>query len=235
MKTLLGRLRLCVLFSMLSTVLIGPGLASAQSSSPWATPLAVTPGSDAVLYEATEDMRLLGGRLIHRKAISSLMGVARPGTPLCPMTTNCTMNATGSDNINLATGLGTASGSFTVVVQGDNPTDSPELVVMTGRFSGNMDFSPALNGIPYGTITGKLTVDGARGAIPFTGTFRMPVLPPVFDLTCVTTNPDPFACITGWGAPSYLTDPAAFPFGFAPLKANEFALGWPTVKFEIKF
>ncbi len=84
--------------------------------------------ADAQLYELTENMRLVGGKLVHRKATSELMGLAKAGTPLCPMPVGappCTINATGSDDISLATGLGNFGGTFTVAVQGDNATDSP--------------------------------------------------------------------------------------------------------------
>src|SRR5213594_4170250 len=68
-----------------------------------------------------------------------LMGFAAKGSPLCPTSLleqlgakhlidpatfpQCTINATGSDDVSLATGVGTLSGQFTVVVQGDNPVD----------------------------------------------------------------------------------------------------------------
>src|SRR5205814_4357736 len=95
-------------------------------------------------YEMTENMKLTSqGRFEHRKATSELIGTADAGTPLCPPgliaavnrgATSCTINATGSDNINLRTGLGDFSGTFTSVVQGDNLVDSPEFVVMRGSF-----------------------------------------------------------------------------------------------------
>src|ERR1700682_3296553 len=101
-----------------------------------------------------------------RVATSELMGFAMTGTPLCPQAlidqvspgaTFCTLNATGRDNISIFTGLGQFGGTFSVVVQGDNPVDSPELVVAKGKFRGKMDFSPAvLNMIPLGSVTGKL-------------------------------------------------------------------------------
>ena len=105
--------------------------------------------ADAQLYELTENMRLVGGKLVHRKATSELMGLAKAGTPLCPMPVGappCTINATGSDDISLATGLGNFGGTFTVAVQGDNATDSPEFVIAKGKFHGKMDFSPAVLG-----------------------------------------------------------------------------------------
>ena len=203
---------------MLSAALVGPGAAAAQMA-----PLdTVVPGTGATLYEMNENMQLKGKKLVHRKAVSQLMGVAAQNTPLCPLTLPpgmvCTVNAEGKDNINLATGLGKFNGTFTVVVQGDNNTDSPEFVVASGKFAGDMDFSPAiLLGIPYGTVVGKMTMDGTGAKIPFTGTFRLPFTVP------------------GLGN-LYLINPAQFPTGgFALINLNEYALGYPTVRFEIKF
>jgi hypothetical protein len=238
MRRLLGTHLAWSAVAMLAGALMFPGVGRAQTTPEWATPPALAPGSDVTLYEASEDMRLAGKKLVHRKATSSLMCVARPGTPLCPSTSTgvCTVNALGSDNVDVATGLGSVSGTFTVVTQGDNPTDSPELTVLKGTFSGDMDFSPALvHGVPYGTVTGKMNLDGKGGKVAFTGTFRLPVNPPVFDLACLASHSDPLACVTGYGSPSYLTNPAAFPFGWTAVAPNEYALGWPTVRFEIKF
>jgi hypothetical protein len=169
---------------------------------------------DAVLYELTENMTLKhfkdGGTA--RQATSSLMGTAQPGTALCPMPVVCMVNATGSDDINFATGLGTFKGKFTTVVQGDNAVDSPEFVVLKGSFSGRMDFSPALiHGVPYGTVVGELRVEKG-GRYPFTGVFYLPF---VFE-----------------------GDPAQTAFylhgaGVMPVAQHERALGFPTVKFTI--
>ena len=169
--------------------------------------------ADAQLYELTENMKLVGGKLVHRKATSELMGTANANTPLCPFPVTCTVNATGSDNINLATGLGTFGGTFTVVFQGDNLVDSPEFVVAKGKFHGKMDFSPAiLGGVPLGTVVGKMVLDGNGGTVPFTGTFRLPFVFP--------------------GYPAlYLLDDGSV----VPVAANEHALGYPTVRFEISF
>ena len=175
--------------------------------------------ADATLYELTENMKLTSGKVVHRKATSELMGTASAGTPLCPMPVGypaCTINATGSDNISLATGLGNFGGSFTVVVQGDNPVDSPEYVIAKGKFSGKMDFSPAiLYGAPYGTVVGKMQLDGVRGHVPFTGTFFLPF---------------PFR-----GAEYYLDFNPTNPWGVVPVADNQRALGYTTVKFEITF
>src|SRR5947208_8882746 len=116
--------------------------------------------ADATLYELTENMKLVGKDSPRRRATWELMGTANAGTPLCPMPVGappCTINATGSDDISLATGLGNFGGTFTVAVQGDNVTDSPEFVIAKGKFHGKMDFSPAvLGGLPLGTAVGRM-------------------------------------------------------------------------------
>jgi len=107
----------------------------------------------AKLYELTENMSLKGRKNAFRRATSELAGFAKVGTPLCPQAlvdfyspgaTFCFLNATGTDNISTQTGLGTFNGTFTVVVQGDNPVDSPERVIAKGRFLGDMNFAPAI-------------------------------------------------------------------------------------------
>ena len=179
--------------------------------------------ADATLYELTENMKLVGKDSPRRRATSELMGTANAGTPLCPMPVGappCTINATGSDNISLVTGLGKFSGTFTVVVQGDNLVDSPEFVIAKGKFSGKMDFSPAvLGGIPYGTVVGTLDPNGGghRDQVRFKGTFFLPFVFP----------DDP-------SATAYYLD-FTNGFGVVPVADNERALGYPTVKFEINF
>lgn len=149
---------------------------------------------DAALYEVTEDMYLKdssgnfvtspvpGGR---RMAVAQLSGWAKVGTPLCPSwvlninpgTKRCTVNASGADDLSLATGQGTLKGTYAVVVQGDNKADAPEFVIMTGTFKGDADLSLAFAGTaPLGFINnGVATIDGYAGsAFAFTGTFRLP-------------------------------------------------------------
>src|SRR5262245_21845815 len=141
---------------------------------------------DAALYETTENLSLKALLSGSRKATSSsLLGFARRGSALCPdalvmaakpAAQFCTLNSTGSDNISLTTGLGLFTGTLSVVVQEVNqltgqPTpDSPEVVIATGRFSGKMDFRPAIVGVddghggvmqlPLGSVVGHLTLDG---------------------------------------------------------------------------
>jgi hypothetical protein len=208
----------------------------------------------ARLYEMTENMRITSrGDFTQRRATSELIGTADVGTPLCPpalvaalspQAKACTINATGSDNINLATGLGDFVGTFTVVVAGDNPVDSPEWVVLTGTFKGKMDFSPAvLLGIPLGHVTGTLQTKSVRGnnrssaAFPFTGTFRLPFVLPVPDQALFGDALLPLAPmdrydLTRTTRPLYLLDDMA---NVMPVQASEFGAGWATVKFEINF
>jgi hypothetical protein len=229
----------------------------------------VANAADAALYEMTENMRITArGKFERRKATSELLGTAKLGTPLCPTelvamvnpgATACTINATGSDNISLRTGRGIFGGTFTVVVQGDNASDSPEFVVARGSFSGRMDFSPAiLHEIPLGSVTGTMRINGTRGAIPFTGTFRLPFVLnslPVPDgqggTVEVPCGPMTMPCdaslfgplplplqpmerydlVTGT-RPLYLMDDLA---NIVPVQSSEFGAGWAAVKFEISF
>ena len=120
-----------------AVAVVAPSYAAAQPP---------VPASGAVLYEMTENLSLKALQKGQRRATSQLLGVALPGTPLCPATAvntagYCVINATGSDNINLnpdsvSFGKGNFGGTFTVVVPGDNPTDGPELVV--GRTTSNV-------------------------------------------------------------------------------------------------
>jgi hypothetical protein len=233
----------------------------------WMSTPAIVSAADARLYEVTENMRMTGsGKFAHRKATSHLIGSADIGTPLCPVArtgalnpyaSTCTVNATGSDNINLATGLGDFRGAFTVVLQGDNPVDSAELVVMKGTFRGRMDFSPAvLFGIPLGYVTGTLA-DDQGGTFPFTGTFRLPFVLtslPLADgngrtvsVQCGAALPcdamafggaaTPLSPMSNYNLvaatrPLYLLDDLAT---VVPLMPNEFGYGWGMVKFEISF
>ena len=185
----------------------------------------------------------------HRKAVSALLGFAVRGTPLCPeelmpvvdpLPAYCVLNATGSDNISLTTGFGQFRGTVTVVVQeivkGIPTPDSPEVVIARGRFTGMMDFRPAIkHQVPLGSVDGKLSLDGLSTGVPFSGVFRLPFLhPPLAALRCIDDKGDPLE-----NAPLYLTDPASFgippTLGVSCVADNEMAIGYPTVRFEISF
>jgi len=221
--------------------------------------------ADARLYEMTENLKLTGHKVVHRKATSELLGTADLGTPFCPErlvkavnpgAKSCTVNATGSDDISFANGLGPFTGTFTVVVQGDNTADSPEFVVMKGTFKGKMDFSPAiLHMIPLGSVVGKMQVDGGR-TFPFTGTFRLPFVIEGVDAKGApcTPGPDDKSCfpvndaavfgntplpltpmerydLSTMTRPLYLLDDGSV----LPVGSSEFGGGWAAVRFEINF
>jgi hypothetical protein len=183
---------------------------------------------DVMLYEATEDMRLTAS---HRQATSALMGFAAVNTPLCPPSLTspqggdmCVVNATGSNNIKLSSGIGPVHGDFRVVTQDANPFDIEEVVELRGDFRGTMDLS--LTGVTgLGTMDATLTVEGGkgnkgkkgnRGNTPFRGVVRIPV-PCGTDFCYVTSGPD--------GSPT----------GVQPLESHEYALGRPMVRLDIYF
>ncbi|PYP94217.1 MAG: hypothetical protein DMD38_16200 [Gemmatimonadetes bacterium] len=220
---------------LLLVLMFGPAPALAKEVLSTADP-------DVVLYEVTEDMYLKdaasnfvasvvpGGR---RTAVAQLSGWAKVGTPLCPWSvlslspnaTHCTLNATGGDDLSLATGKGTLGGTFAVVVQGDNPVDAPEFVIMTGTFSGDADLSLSLTDqAPIGFITnGVATIDGVPEAtFTFAGTFRLP-----FALDEHGRHHKPRR-----GRDAFYLNAQS-----RPVKVNddERSLGWPTVRLEIDF
>jgi hypothetical protein len=192
----------------------------------------------ARLYEVTENMKLMAkGAEIDRVATAQLLGFADRGTPLCPEElagdNGCVINATGEDVVSLGNGQGIVRGRFTVVAHGDNPVDAPELVVLRGRFKGTMDFSPALlRGLPYGTVTGHFRV--SQQTLPFSGIFRLPVL--VFvdpaGRPCDPTKQSP--CVQITPRPVYLIDPDQ-PGSFVEVADTEYAIGFPTVRFDVEF
>jgi hypothetical protein len=196
---------------MFTAMVMAPSYAVAEPPVP-------PPGASysAVLYELTENLSLRALTRGQRRATSQLQGVALVGTPLCPAVIAgaapyCIVNATGSDNISLATGKGNFGGTFTIVTPYDNPTDGPELVVGRGHFSGKMDFSPALsNTAPLGTVDGEVGVNGSR-PVKFIGTFRLPMGP---------------------ASHAYYLGPD---WNWVDVQPNEQALGYATVKFEISF
>jgi hypothetical protein len=208
------------------------------------------------LYELTESMTIVGkAPRQQRVATSQLMGFAQPGTPLCSpevasspaavtalskTTTRCVINATGSDVVSLRSGQGTLRGRLTVVIQGDNLVDSPELIVTTGAFRGEMDLSPAiLHQIPFGLAEGVVTLEGGQ-TISFRATFRLPFDGnelvqgiPLRDLLCPGSSPNPEL----WGADiKYLATAGGVPNGQCiDVLPWELALGFPMVRLDIDF
>jgi hypothetical protein len=143
-------------------------------------PAAAQTSPGATLYGVTENYRVVGGGVQHRIAEGALSGSAQLGTPFCPQNlaaklpagaTHCPINATGADDINLTTGQGTLGAVITPVTTGDNPFAAPELILDRVAVSGKIDFSPALSGLPFGTVEGR--VDGRNR---FTGVFMQPFL-----------------------------------------------------------
>jgi hypothetical protein len=149
----------------------------------------VVPNSDATLYEVTETVRFdaaAGLSVTMRDAIATLMGSARLGTPLCPtavLLTNtavqtCEISGQGQDSVSLATGLGPVWGKFAVLINAPGNSDDhvPDLPVLTGTFTGDVDLSPAVRAqIPLGYLrNGKLTIDQTGQVVSFAGTFRLP-------------------------------------------------------------
>jgi hypothetical protein len=228
---------------------------------------AVASAADVTLYELTENMKLVQrhhknrhrhGQVVERRiATAAITGVAAPGTPLCPdpdFQTGgaCAVNVLGTDNISLKTGLGTLQGDFTTVIQGDNPVDGPEAVVLRGEFFGQMDFRPAiLHEIPYGTVTGKVKAHGSRKREDFTGVFRLPFagnveveVAPGFKMTLrqifcpLSENPNPNAKLLYGGVDlAYLDfDETNTPNGQClDIQPTELSLGAPLVRFDIRF
>jgi len=212
----------------------------------WGPAPALAKSADAVLYEVTEDMYLTvndpDGKIVsyvsdaakatNRQAVAQLAGTAKFGTPLCPAwvkkitkAKECTINAKGSDDLSLADGAGTLSGTYAVVVQDNNTVDAPEFVIMSGTFFGEANLGPAMSGnAPLGYITnGVGTIDGYDGAaFKFHGTFRLP-----FALDESGRRGRPWR-----DADAYYLDDHFKPF---PVKASERSLGMPTVRLEIDF
>jgi len=185
-----------------------------------------------------------------RHATSQLQGVAALGSILCSVPqlvtvrgNECTVIATGTDDVQLVidpkTGQviptsGKVFGSYAVVVQLDNPTDSPELAVQTGTFSGVINFQPPL---PLGFVSeGTFTIDGKAGSFPFQAVFRQPftrsakgdVLTHRGQKGEKVSRADASARRT---EAFYLLDDGSL----QRVRQDERAVGWPTVRFEITF
>jgi hypothetical protein len=235
--TLVGMLTLALLASA-----VLPGLATAEPN--------------AVLYEVTENLKLAPLAKDHRNATAALSGTVAAGTTICPAVvaaaygkSYCVVTATASNNTSLVTGSGQIEGSFQVLLDGDNATDGPELVVLRGTFRGKGDLRMAVLGpdgipmskdeVPLGFLTGRWSargvrggpLDGIQGHGPLTGTFRLP-----FEMVL----PAPFGCHFD-GDPSDCTGTQSFSLYLqdnglpTPVRPEEHSLGVPTVKLEITF
>ena len=185
--------------------------------------------ADAVLYEVTEAVASKGAGSQgtgFRSSTATLSGVVRTGTAGCtaaiatPAIQGCWVIVRAVGRANDDTGKGPIVGSFEVVVQDQNQTDSPEIVVLRGHVGGNIDLSPAFTqNRPLGSVSGSYTLIGVPGTVmsgqtvhgDFTGTFRLPYM----------NN----------GQASYLGDNDS-PVG---VQSTEYVLGYPAVKLEVTF
>ena len=219
-----------------------PGLAAAEPN--------------AVLYEVTENLKLRPLMQDRRVATASLSGTVAAGTSICPAViaaawgkSYCVVSATATNKTSLVTGSGHIEGSFQVLVDGDNPVDGPELVVLSGTFRGKGDLSLAVFGpdgepksgdeVPLGFLVGHWSARGVRGGPldgikahgTLTGTFRLP-----FEMEL----PTPIGCHFD-GDPSDCTGKDTFTLYLqdnglpVPVRREEYSLGLPTVKLEITF
>jgi hypothetical protein len=199
--------RACLLAAVLS--IPSPALALCLAS----------PG--AVVYEVAETIAIRPGGPGRRDATATLVGWIQAGTPICPGALGpdpCAVTLIASNSVRLDTGLGSIRGDFFVVVQGDNPDDGPELVVVEGSIRGAIDFTPALLGQHVALLTdGRLQGRGAQGT-PLAGQ----KFEAEFSGTAYLPYDDP--------GPSY-----ACPSGPQPVTDNEKSLGIPTVRLEITF
>ena len=203
--------------------------------------------ADAALYELSENAVLStdeDGKFpvfdprdaAFRVATSPLQGIARLGTILCPAppfvtslkADSCTVTAFGQNSVSLANGLGPLTGQFEIVIQLDNPVDSPELPVVQGTFQGVIDSSPAFSGVPLGFVEGSLTVTVSPldsslvgRTVRFSGVFRQPfAMSEKGEHKKPRRSDDAFYLVDG--------EPVL-------VKQDERAAGWPTVRFEITF
>jgi len=185
--------------------------------------------ADAVLYEVTEAVASKGAGSQgtgFRSSTATLSGVVRTGTAGCseaiatPALQGCWVIVRAVGRANDDTGVGPIVGSFEVVVQDRNQTDSPEIVVLRGHVGGSIDLSPAFQqNRPVGSTSGSFTLIGVPGTVmsgqvvrgDFTGVFRLPYM----------NN----------GHASYLSDDN----NPVLVQNAEYVLGYPAVKLEVTF
>lgn len=212
------------------TWMLAPTLASSEANG-------FRPAApDVVLYELNEEARFTvdNGRA-HRVASSGLEGKAKVGTPLCTAAlmqhaeqvfkvrqrrvrdaSRCAVVAFGNSDLDvtdsdLGVVKGTIDGQIFVVINSEltNLTDAPELVIMSGTFSGAVVVTdPSIITITEASVTG----DGfCPSGCAFTGKFRQP-----FTVNRVAV---------------YKKDNGRL----VPVLPDERALGDPTVRLEITF
>lgn len=211
---------------------------------------------DATLYEVTEAVKFSfdpagpPGAPTGRRALGALLGTAALGTAPCPYeflltdprARTCAVTVLGTEDLVFdylsvpASLTGHLQGKWATVVQGDNPVDGPELVVLKGDLFGDMDLSPTLMGIPLGRLNGTITrVEYVNETLTIpavtcsmTGTVRLPFSrgndgrpdKPV-------RGKDAFYLGGGW-VDDHLVPGKPFSLG-----KDELSLGTPTVRLEV--
>ena len=208
-------------------------------------------GTGVTLYEISErvtfDPDPSSPGLVRRNATSPLQGFAELGTPLCPSELlisvprikSCTIIATGTDSVSTVTGTGPVSGTFDVVINapGNSSVHVPDLPVISGTFSGDVDLSLAvLHRVPLGGIRGTFTItqmaDRSTGmlgplpqrvVLPFRGTFRMPFAVDARGRAARSERTS---------AAFYLADDLRT---LILVRPTERSIGFPTVRLEVSF
>ena len=233
--------RVATLVALATALLAFPAVGDAQTGTPSVTLHEI---SERVTFRPKGDGDG-GAFVIMRSAISPLLGFATLGTPLCPSSlmvtvpevNSCTVTAIGWDSVSTATGIGPVLGIFDVVINapGNSSVHIPDLPVISGKFSGTVDLSPAiLHGVPLGSISGTFTITRVADAtgrlvsvtassLPFTGTFRLPfAISPTG--SAVKTDQTQVAY--------YLADDLKTPI---PIEWDQHSMGFPTVRLEVNF
>jgi hypothetical protein len=225
---------------------------------------------DAMLYEVTENMSLDNlSKPTLRTSTAALQGTARLGSPPCPvdlvhflaglglMTRTdkpCTVTVVGTDKIETGTGSGELTGTFAVVINLDNTTDPPELVVMAGEFAGKLQVAvdTSVNPprqLPLINLTdGKFTPKNVLGVpIDLVGMVCVDLKKPETCLDPEKFGPAPFTGVfrlpftvdkRGWRHRAF-SNPEAFYLGdhgqLIKVQPDERSLGFPTLRVEIDF
>jgi hypothetical protein len=205
-----------------------------------------TTGTEVTLYEVSERVTFDpdDAGVILRNATSPLLGFAELGTPLCPtmllalfpQMKRCSVIALGEDKVSTATGRGPVGGKFDIVINapGNSSVHVPDLPVISGTFSGEIDLSPAvLHHVPLGSITGTFTIPtlDQQGQltlveVPFAGTFRLPF--GIDDLGRVVKHDDDDETHGAF----YLADDMRT---LIRIRSKERSIGFPTVRLELRF
>lgn len=209
------------LLALVTAALFVPGLARAQCP----------PDPDARLNEVSETATFKfesSNQLRTRQATATLVGKAREGTPICPVTVppiavdgHCTVSVIASDLIKGDTGQGSVSGDFYVLGPGDNSADGDEGILIQGSLRGKIDLAPALLfGTPLGyLIDASLQGRGARGG-QLAGQVFKADLEGIFRLPFKIGNQAYYDCGLA---------------GVQPLTSRDMSLDAPTVLLEITF